>query len=340
MNLQAYHIILSELKQKITQARLKTAIIVNAELLNVYWEIGQTILTQQKQEGWGAKIIDTLAIDLKIAFPDFKGFSIRNLKYMRSFAEAYPEFSFVQPMVAQIPWTHHTIILDKVKANEERLFYISKTLEHNWSKNILISQIESNLVKRTGQAITNFESALPQPQSDLAKEILKNPYIFDFLGLGEDIQEKELEKAIIRHLKKFMLELGKGFAYVGNQKNIQVGEDDFFLDMLFYNFHLHCFVVFELKIGDFKPEYAGKLNFYINVVDEQLKSKDDRPTIGILLCKTPNETVIKYALKGITSPMRVAEYKLEKSLPKQLRRDMPTIEELEAEIEKTLRQIK
>jgi predicted nuclease of restriction endonuclease-like (RecB) superfamily/cell fate (sporulation/competence/biofilm development) regulator YmcA (YheA/YmcA/DUF963 family) len=366
-----YHIILSSLKEKIRLARQKTILAVNHELLKVYWEIGYTILQQQKEEGWGKKIISRLAKDLKSEFPDMKGLSERNLVYMQTFAGTWPYYPFSQPpvaqlpggvkkkknaitqplaaelqgpgkeshaivqaLLAQIPWTHHTIILDKVKAEKERLFYIKKTAENGWSKSVLAMQIDSQLHLRQGNAITNFENTLPKAQSDLARETLKNPYLFDFLGLTDEIQERELEKALIQHIKKFMLELGRGFAYVGNQHNLNVEGDDYFLDLLFYNYHLHCFVVFELKVGDFKPEYTGKLNFYINTINEQIKGKADAPTIGVLLCKTPNDTVVKFSLQGIDTPMGVAEYEFTNTLPKQLKGEMPSIEELEKEIEK------
>lgn len=350
----SYHIILNGLKERIRQSRFKASLTVNAQLLTLYWEIGKTILEEQKKEGWGAKIIDKLAVDLKTEFPDFQGLSLRNLKYMRAFAEAYPtafsivqptaaqlendktnrEISIMQPPVAQIPWTHHTIILDKAKALEERQFYIEKTLQNSWSKAVLTLQIDSNLYKRQGNAISNFDNTLPKIQSDLARETLKNPYVFDFLSIGEEMQERDLEKALIQHIKKFMLELGRGFAYVGNQYNLNIKGDDYFLDLLFYNYHLHCFVVFELKVGEFKPEYAGKLNFYINTVDAKVKGKEDKPTIGVLLCKTPNDTVVQFALKGIKTPMGVADYELAKALPKQLKGEMPSIKELEAELDK------
>jgi predicted nuclease of restriction endonuclease-like (RecB) superfamily len=351
--------ILDELKSKIRESRVKAAFSVNVILLKLYWDIGKIILEQQKIEGWGAKIIDTLARDLKMEFPDFKGLSIRNLKYMRTFAEAYPSFDiivqpalaqiqstenqknkFVQPAVAQIPWTHHILILSTVKEEKERIFYIEKTIQNGWSKSILALQINNKLHLRQGNAITNFATALPAPQSDLAIETLKSPYIFDFLSLSEELKERELENALVQHLKKFMLELGRGFSYVGNQKNLNVKGDDFFLDLLFYNYHLDCFVVFELKVGDFKPEYAGKLNFYVNTVNEQIKSANHKPTIGVLLCKTPNETVVKYSLIGIESPIGVADYELKQSLPKQLKGEIPTIEEFEAEIEKEYEELK
>lgn len=349
-----YHIILSSLKEKIKLARQNAALAVNKELLLIYWEIGNTISLQQKSEGWGTKVIDRLAADLKTEFPDFKGLSVRNLKYMKAFAEAYPDFIivqpvvaqlqehqnqqsiFVQPLVAQIPWAHHIVLLNKVPSKQLREFYIKKTAENGWSKSVLAAQIESQLHMRQGNAITNFAHTLPAAQSDLARETLKNPYLFDFLSIGEEMQERELEKALIQHIKKFMLELGRGFAYVGNQYNLNVEGDDFFLDLLFYNYHMHCFVVFELKVGEFKPEFAGKLNFYINTINDQIKGKEDKPTIGVLLCKTPNETVVKYSLQGIDTPMGVAAYEFTNALPKQLKGEMPTIEELEQEIENEL----
>ncbi len=381
-NLTHYSSILDNLKEKIRQARVKAILSVNAQLLQVYWEIGKVILEQQKNEGWGAKIIDRLAADLKVEFPDETGFSVRNLKYMRAFAEAYPSFQFtqgtlaqvkstenqidtilqdgidlivqplaaqlgqlpniqfVQSMVAQISWTHHTIILDKIKVLPERLFYIRKTIENGWSKNILKLQIETDLYQRQGNTINNFELTIPAYESDLVKETFKSPYLFDFLTLAEDAKEKDIERGLIQHLKKFMLELGRGFAYVGNQFNLKVENDEYFLDLLFYNINLHCYVIFELKIGDFKPEHTGKLNFYINTVDGEIKSPKDNPTIGILLCKTPNKTEVKYALKGIDTPLGIAEYELTSSLPKQLKSEMPSITELEAEIEKEYEELK
>jgi predicted nuclease of restriction endonuclease-like (RecB) superfamily len=295
---------------------------------------------------------------------------------MREFAKAYPDFPILQPVaaklekskqikpkkqdlqppaaklngniddqfalfeLAQIPWTHHTIILDKCKAIKERLFYIQKTIKNGWSKSVLSLQIQSELYKRQGNAITNFEQTLPTLQSDLANETLKSPYLLEFLELDEEIKERELETALIHHLKEFMLELGRGFSFVGRQKNIVVGGDDFFLDLLFFNYILNCFVVFELKVGDFKPEFAGKLNFYVNTINEQLKEEFHNPTIGVLLCKTPNETVVKYSLKGINSPIGVADYELAKALPKKLKGAIPSVEELEQEIEKEYQELK
>ncbi|HET9057116.1 MAG TPA: PDDEXK nuclease domain-containing protein [Chitinophagaceae bacterium] len=347
--------VLQSLKEKIRQSRLRAAHSVNKQLLLLYHEIGITILQQEKLGGWGAKIIDTLARDLKMEFPDMTGLSKRNLRYMKEFASAYPilqpvaaklqdaenqKIEFVQPAVAQIPWTHHTLILDKLKAEKERLFYIQKAAENGWSKSVLVLQIESGLYQRQGKSINNFSNALPVYDSDLAGEMFKSPYIFDFLHLSEEAKEKELELGLIQHLKKFMLELGRGFAYVGNQFNLEVDGDDFFLDLLFYNTRLHCYVVFELKIGEFKPEYAGKLNFYLSTVDAQIKIPEDKPTIGILLCKTPNKTVVEYALRGIDKPMGVADFELKKYLPVELESDLPTVKELEEELEKEIQEFK
>lgn len=353
-----YQGILTNLKEKIRVARVRTITTVNYELLKLYWEIGRTILEMQKEQGWGAKIIDTLATDLKTEFPDFKGLSSRNLKYMRTFADTYPAFpivqplaaqleeienqhsEFVQPLAAQIPWTHHIVILNKVKTDVQRHFYIQETIKGGWSKNILTLNIENRLYERQGKALSNFSNTLPAIDSDLANETFKNPYIFDLLSLSTEMKERDIEKALVKHLKGFMLELGRGFAFVNNQYNLKIDEQDFFLDLLFYNYHLHCFVVFELKVGDFKPEYAGKLNFYINALDAQVKGKDDKPTIGVLLCKTPNETVVKYALQNIDAPMGVAEYELKLTLPKELKTEMPSIDELEAEIDKEYEELK
>lgn len=366
-----YIITLNQLKEKIRQARTRASFIVNTELLRLYWDMGNTILSQQRQQGWGAKTIDILSKDLKAEFPDFKGLSVRNLTYMKNFAEAYPAFgqaavtpaqpldlhsleilqqaaaklenpspAIMQQLAAQIPWGHHLLILDKLKSDELRFFYMAKCIENGWSRNVLSAQIESELHKRSGKTISNFQHTLPATHSDLAQQTFKNPYVFDFLAMGEAIKERDLEQALIQHLKQFMLELGKGFAYVGNQKNLVVDGDDFFLDLLFYNYHLHCFVVFELKIGEFKPEFAGKLNFYTNTINAQLKGKDDTPTIGVLLCKTPNETVIKYSLQGIDTPIGVSDYTLANALPKQLNTEMPTVEELEAEIDREYEELK
>ncbi|MHC1707345.1 MAG: YhcG family protein [Bacteroidales bacterium] len=350
-----YSSILSELKETIRSARQKASVSVNTHLLLLYWIIGNKILEQQNKEGWGTKVIDRLAQDLKSEFPDMQGLSVRNIKYMRAFALAWPGFAMVQQAsvqmsdityvqaslaqitdiaivqapLAQISWYHHIALLDKLKDAATRQFYIEKTIQNGWSRNVLAMQIESRLHLRQGNAITNFEQTLPKPQSDLARETLKNPYLLDFLDVQEDIQERDLERGLLNHLKKFLLELGRGFAYVGNQFKLKVEDDDFFLDLLFYNYHLHCFVIFELKIDAFKPEYAGKLNFYINTINAQVKSESDHPTVGVLLCKTPNETVVKYSLQNILAPLGVAEYKLSNTLPKEFKKELPSHKELE-----------
>jgi predicted nuclease of restriction endonuclease-like (RecB) superfamily len=353
-----YDSILTGLKEKFRTAQIKAALSVNAYQLALYWEVGFTILQQREEEGWGTKIIERLSRDLKIEFPGMKGISTRNITYMRDFAEAYPEYPFVQQavadlsnidnqaivilqqLVAKLPWGHHIAIFTRLKTREERLFYMQKCAENNWGRDFLKMQIDNKLHLRKGAAITNFKNTLPEATSDLARDILKSPYMFDFIAMSEKMQEREVEKALITHMKSFMLELGKGFAYVGNQYNLKVEGDDYFLDLLFYNTHLHCYVIFELKVGEFKPEYAGKLNFYINTVDAQIKGEHDAPTFGVLLCKTPNETVVKFALEGIKTPIGVAEYQLADALPKQLKLEMPSIEELEAEIEKEYEELK
>jgi predicted nuclease of restriction endonuclease-like (RecB) superfamily len=351
-----YISILARLKEQIQKARMKAAFSANAALLQLYWDIGSAIIELQQAEGWGAKVIDRLSSDLKADFPEFKGLSVRNLKYMVKFAKILPAFGqqaaaqsqsaenqptiFVQVPAAQLPWGHLQVLMDKVTETNEFHFYAEKCLENGWSRNILVEQINSGLFNRQGTAITNFSHTLPSIQSDLAQQTLKNPYLFDFLSLGEEARERDLENALIQHLKHFMLELGRGFAYVGRQKNLVVQGDDYFLDLLFYNYNLHCFVVFELKVGDFKPEYAGKLNFYVNAVNQQIKGIDDKPSIGVMLCKTPNETVVRYSLQGIESPIGVAEYQLANALPKQFTGEIPTVEELEAEIDQEYEELK
>jgi len=291
------------------------------------------ILKRQKEEGWGSKVIDRLAKDLKQEFPDMKGFSSRNLKYMRAFAEAYPDRKFVQQAAAQIPWFHHCTILDKVKTHAERTWYIQQAIEHGWSRNVLVHQIEGGLYHRKGKAITNFNSTLPSPQSDLAQEVLKNPYVFDFLGLTEDIRERELEKRLIGRIRDFLLELGVGFAFVGSQVHIEVGGEDFYLDLLFYHLKLRCYVVIELKTSAFKPEYAGKMNFYLSAVDDLLRHPDDKPSIGIILCKSRNKIIVEYALRDTTKPIGVSSYRLTRALPEDIKGSLPSVEDLERELE-------
>lgn len=329
-----YSKFLEDLKIRIKTARLKVALSANAELITLYWEIGRNILSRQEAEGWGTKVIDRLAVDLTKAFPDMKGFSPRNLKFMRAFAEAYPEKEIVKQVVSQIPWGHNIRILQKVKKTEERLWYAGAGIENGWSRNFLVHQIERNTFSREGHAVTNFRKTLPSPQSDLAQQALKDPYIFDFLAMDSNFREREFEKALTEHLKEFLIELGVGFAYVGNQYHMEIGDQDFYLDLLFYHLKLRCYVVIELKTGDFRPEYAGKINFYLSAVDDTLNTNQDNPSIGIILCKTRNKVIAEYALRDMNKPIGISQYKLTESLPEEYKTSLPTVEELEEELMK------
>lgn len=332
-DLVGYDDFLRDLKTRISNAQLLAVLAVNRELVLLYWQIGRDILNRQQQQGWGAKVINRLAADLHQAFPKMKGFSPRNLKYMRAFAEAYPDEQFVQQVVAQIPWGHNVRILDTVKDSVEREWYAHQTIEHGWSRNVLVHQIESKLYHRQGKAITNFDRTLPKLQSELAQQLLKDPYTFDFLDLGEDVLERELERALINHIRDFLIELGVGFAFVGNQYHLEVGGDDFYLDLLFYHLRLRCFVVIDLKIEEFKPEFSGKMNFYVEAVDNLLRHPDDQPSIGIILCKSKNKVIAEYSLRNINKPIGVSVYQLGDTLPEPLKGNLPTIEQLEAELE-------
>jgi predicted nuclease of restriction endonuclease-like (RecB) superfamily len=323
---------LAELKTRIHAAQQRAALAVNRELVLLYWQIGRDILARQAEQGWGAKVIDRLAADLRTAFPDMKGFSPRNLKYMRAFAEAWPNEQFVQQAVAQLPWGHNLVLLDRLPGPETRKWYAAQAIEHNWSRNVLVIHIESRLLERSGAAITNFPVTLPAPHSDLARESLKDPYRFDFLGLTDAAQERELEHALVRHVTEFLLELGAGFAFVGRQVLLDVGGEEFFIDLLFYHLKLRCYVVIELKAGKFKPEHLGQLGFYITAVDRQMKAPQDNPTIGLLLCKSKNKVVAEYALGDTSQPMGIAEYKLIDSLPAELQTSLPSIEQIEQEL--------
>lgn len=305
---------------------------MNGVVVLLYWQIGRDILARQAQQGWGAKVIERLAQDLRAAFPDMKGFSPRNLKYMRAFAEAWPDSEFVQQAAAQLPWGHNLVLLDRLPGPETRRWYAAKAIEHNWSRNVLVMQIESRLLERSSKTITNFEASLPKPQSDLARESIKYPYRFDFLGLTDDAQEREIENALTTHVTEFLLELGAGFAFVGRQVLLDVGGDEFFIDLLFYHLKLRCYVVVELKGGKFKPEHLGQLSFYLTAVDAQVKHPQDGPTIGLLLCKSKNKVVAEYALRDNSKPIGVAEYQLVESLPTELQTSLPSIEQIEREL--------
>ena len=311
---QGYQDWLNQLKTQIRSSQQRAILAVNRELVLLYWQIGQDILQRQTEQGWGAKVIDRLSKDLSAEFPEIKGFSTRNLKYMRKFAEAWQDKQIVQQAVALLPWGHNLVLLDKFSDNKTRLWYAQKAIEHGWSRNVLVHQIESGLLERTGQAVNNFSQTLPKIHSDLATQTFKDPYIFDFLSLGEAYHERELETVLTQHIMAFLLELGTGFAFVGKQRHIEVGGDDFYIDLLFYHLQLRCYVVIELKTGDFKPEHIGQLNLYVTAVDRQLKTENDTPTIGLLLCKSRNEVVVEYALNQTPQPIGVAVYQLEKML--------------------------
>jgi predicted nuclease of restriction endonuclease-like (RecB) superfamily len=326
---QGYADWLAELKTRIHIAQQRATLAVNRELVMLYWQIGKDILDRQAREGWGAKVVDRLAHDLRTAFPAMKGFSPRNLKYMRSFAQAWPEAEFVQAVLAQLPWYHHLALLDKLTTAAERRWYAAQAMQHHWSRNVLVMQIETNAHARSGQAVTNFDQSLPAPLSDLARESLKDPYRFDFLGLTEEAQEHAVEEALVQHATQFLLELGAGFAFVGRQVLLNVGGDEFFIDLLFYHLKLRCYIVIELKGGKFKPEHLGQLGFYLTAVNRQVKGEQDNPTIGLLLCKTKNQVVAEYALGDNTQPMGIAEYKLLESLPEDLQTSLPSIEAIE-----------
>lgn len=323
---------LVDLKTRIHTAQQRAALAVNRELVGLYWHIGHDILARQSNEGWGAKVIERLAHDLRTAFPDMKGFSPRNLKYMRAFAQAWPDAEIVQGVLAQLPWYHQLALLDKLDTPEDRHWYAQQAMANNWSRNVLVMQIEVKARERAGQAVTNFAVSLPKPQSDLARETLKDPYRFDFLGLTNGAQERAVENALVKHVTEFLLELGAGFAFVGRQVLLDVGGEEFFIDLLFYHLKLRCYVVIELKSGKFKPEHLGQLGFYLTAVDAQVKAEQDGPTIGLLLCKSKNKVVAEYALRDATRPMGVAEYQLVESLPATLKTSLPSIEQLEREL--------
>jgi predicted nuclease of restriction endonuclease-like (RecB) superfamily len=330
---ETYLEFIAAVKAQIQTAQVKAGLAVNRELVMLYWRIGRMIGLKQKQSGWGGKVIKQIATDLKKAFPEMKGFSERNLQYMRTFAETYPDEQFTQELPAQITWYHNCTILDKITNQAEREFYIQQTIQHGWSRNVLVHQIESKVHQRQGQASTNFTATLPAPQSDLARQVLKDPYNFDFLTLTTEVQERELERALIKHIREFLLELGAGFAFVGSQYPLEVGDQDFFIDLLFYHIKLRCFVAVDLKVGDFQPEYVGKMNFYLSALDHLLRHPSDQPSIGIILCKTKNKVIAEYALKDYTKPIGIAEYQLTRLLPADFKDKMPTIEELEAELD-------
>jgi len=327
-----YDLLLQELKDRIRAAQVRAALSVNRELVLLYWSIGRDILIRQTNEGWGARIIDRLSVDLTKAFPDMRGFRARNLKYMRAFAEAYPDKEFVQQVVAQLPWGHQVRLLDSVKNEKQREWYIRQAVHSGWSRNVLVHQIESKLYDRQGHALTNFDRTLPAPQSELAQQLIKDPYNFDFLTLGPEMLERDLERSLIQHVRDFILELGKGFAFVGSQYHLEIGGQDYFLDLLFYHLRLRCYVAIDLKIEEFKPEFAGKMNFYLSAMDELLRQSEDQPSLGLILCKDRNRLIVEYALRDLSKPMGVAAYQMTQALPERLKSELPTAEDLVAEL--------
>lgn len=371
--LAPYHDWLAGWKSRIQAAQIKAAIKVNTELLQLYWALGSDIVAQQETTAWGEGLIPRLAKDLKAAFPHLTGFSTRNLFYIRKwylfFRNEFPivqqvagqlegaivpqvaaqiESEIVQQLAAQfqntdnqlfatfiaVPWGHHQVILDKCSDAHEAIFYLKKTAQNNWSRESLRSQMKQNLYERQGKAITNFEWTLPKPQGDLAREMLKNPYNFDFLNIGEEALERDVEAAMMLHVEKVLLELGQGFALVGRQYKINIEGEDYSIDLLFYHTRLHCYMVVDLKGGAFKPEYAGKLNFYCSAADDLLRTEPDQPTIGLLLCRESGKrTVVEYALRDIHKPLGVAEYILTQTLPDSLKNLLPSTEELERELD-------
>lgn len=327
---------LASLKQRIAGARQRIALVANEEQIRLYHDMGREILERQNSQGWGAKVVDQLAADLRAAFPEMKGFSSSNLKYMRFFAQHCPVRKFGQQTADQLPWFHIVTLLTKISEPDLREWYAREAVAHAWSRDTLEGQIKSRLHLRQGNALTNFEQRLAAPHAELAAQILKDPYHFDFLGLGDEAHERDIENALVRHITRFLLELGAGFAFVGRQFRLEVEGDEFFIDLLFYHTRLKCYIVVELKAVAFKPEHAGQLNFYLAAVDAQVKAPDDKPTIGLLLCKTKKRLVAEYALSGMDKPMGVAEYQLVRALPEPLDTCLPTIEELEENLSREL----
>jgi predicted nuclease of restriction endonuclease-like (RecB) superfamily len=337
-----YSEVLERLKRRIRTARVTAVVAANSELMGLYWDIGRVILERQHRDGWGKSVVKRLAQDLQADFPGVGGFSPDNVWRMRAFyreysaesgklAQAVPVFERQGPPapVAGIPWGHNVLLLQRLANNNARLWYAQKSLELGWSRAILLHQIESGLYERQGKAVTNFKATLPPLQSDLAEQAIKDPYTFDFLTLAADAREKELERGLVDHVRKFLLELGAGFAFVGQQVHLEVGGDDFYIDLLFYNLKLRCFVVVELKNGPFKPEYAGKMSFYLSAVDDRMRHKDDQASVGIILCRAKNKLVAEYALRDVRKPIGVSAFRLTKALPAALKGTLPSVGELE-----------
>lgn len=330
---------ISDVKKRIKQSQIKASVKINYELLNLYWDLGKDIVEKQENARWGDSFLAVMSKDLKKAFPGMSGFSTQNLRSIRYWYKFYNDnaiclqvvskFETVENMVKNIPWGHNQRIVYKCKDINEALFYVQKTMDNGWSRNVLEHQIDGGLYERQGKAVTNFQVKLPEPQSDLAAQTLKDPYNFDFLTLREEYDEKELEDALVNQITQFLLELGTGFSYLGRQVHIKVGESDFYMDLLFYHVRLHCYVVVELKTEKFKPEFAGKLNFYVTAVNRNMKTEQDNQTIGILICKDKDDVVAEYALDDMSQPIGIAQYELTKVLREEFKSSLPTIEEIE-----------
>ncbi len=332
---------LSYIKKQIQEAQFKATLATNKELIKLYWLIGKTIDEKQTAGSWGTSLVRQFAKDLQIAFPGIAGFSSTNIFRMKAFFLAYEKVAQAVPLleslaVFNIPWGHNILLLGKFKNNEQRLWYAQKTIDHGWSRNMLVTWIESDLYSREGKAISNFKKTLPEPQSDMAQQALKDPYLFDFLTLQKEHIEKDIERGMIDHIQKLLLELGHGFAFLGRQVPLHLADEDYYIDLLFYHTKLHCYVVVELKARKFEPGDAGQIGFYLAVVDDMMKQPEDKPTIGLLLCKSKNDFTVEYALRGNANPISVASYetKLVEALPTDLAGSLPTIEEIEAELEK------
>lgn len=326
---------IDNIKNEIKKQRLSVVLSANASMICLYWNIGKAILNKQAEEGWGSKVIDRISKDINDAFPDMSGFSTRNIKYMRKFAEVWNDYEIMQRTAAQIPWRSNILLMDKLSNQDERVWYAQKTLENGWSRDVLALQVESRLIERSGKSVNNFPIALPPADSDMADQIFKDPYLFDFLGTDVPRREVEIERKLTEHIQQFLLELGQGFAFVGRQVHLEVGGQDFYLDLLFYHLKLRCYVVIELKACDFEPGFISQLNMYQNVVNDVLRHPDDKPTIGLLLVKGKNKTVVEYSLAGYQNPIGVAQWQeqITKQLPEDLRSSLPTIEEIEKEME-------
>jgi len=329
-----YAALLTEIKERVRTAQVCAALAVNRELILLYWSIGRDISSRLNSEGWGTKVIDRLAKDLGAEFPGVEGFSPRNLRYMRSFAEAWPEPEILQQLIAKLPWGHQTRLLDRIKDRPTREWYLKAAIENGWSQNVLGHQISTRLHERQGKALTNFSRALPPEGSDLAEQILKDPYQFDFLTLAASAKERELERGLLNHLRDLLLELGRGFAFIGSQVPLEVDGQPFYIDLLFYHVRLHSYFVIELKVGPFKPEYAGKLNFYLSAVDDLLRTPSDAPTLGLLLCESRSGSIVEYALRDVAKPIGISTYQVTRELPEPVQDEVPSIEDLQEVVEK------